>query len=127
MRVAARVSLKSVTVLLQSGLDIGPIVTHRFAWHDFQKGFDAMLSGDCGKVVSKRLKKRKSFVYAREGFRIDFTVASLVNKSKGAKETYEIEMEMEKAAKDVDTLEFFQQAIRLLGKGDAPLASLKVY
>ena len=40
-----------MTVMLQSGLDISAIVTHRFAWHDFQKGFDAMLSGNCGKVV----------------------------------------------------------------------------
>ncbi len=40
-----------MTVMLQSGLDISPIVTHRFGWQDFQKGFDAMLSGDCGKVV----------------------------------------------------------------------------
>jgi threonine 3-dehydrogenase len=40
-----------MTVMLQSGLDISPIVTHRFGWQDFQKGFDAMLSGNCGKVV----------------------------------------------------------------------------
>jgi threonine 3-dehydrogenase len=40
-----------MTVMLQSGLDISPIVTHRYGWQDFQKGFDAMLSGDCGKVV----------------------------------------------------------------------------
>jgi threonine 3-dehydrogenase len=40
-----------MTVMLQSGLDISAIVTHRYAWHDFQKGFDVMLTGDCGKVV----------------------------------------------------------------------------
>jgi threonine 3-dehydrogenase len=40
-----------MTVMLQSGLDIGPIVTHRFRWDEYQKGFDAMLSGNCGKVV----------------------------------------------------------------------------
>ncbi|MCY2953890.1 MAG: L-threonine 3-dehydrogenase [Planctomycetota bacterium] len=40
-----------MTVMLQSGLDIAPIVTHRFHYSDFQKGFDAMLSGDSGKVV----------------------------------------------------------------------------
>jgi len=40
-----------MTVMLQSGLDISPIVTHRFSWKDYQKGFDAMLTGDCGKVV----------------------------------------------------------------------------
>jgi threonine 3-dehydrogenase len=40
-----------MTVMLQSGLDISPIVTHRFAYTDFQKGFDAMRSGQSGKVV----------------------------------------------------------------------------
>jgi len=37
--------------MLQSGLDISPVLTHRFKFEDFQKGFDAMLSGQCGKVV----------------------------------------------------------------------------
>ncbi|TFG78850.1 MAG: L-threonine 3-dehydrogenase [Spirochaetales bacterium] len=41
---------KMQTMLL-SGLDISPIITHRFAFDDFQKGFDAMLSGQSGKVV----------------------------------------------------------------------------
>ena len=40
-----------MTVMLQSGLDISAIVTHRFGYTDFQKGFDAMRSGQCGKVV----------------------------------------------------------------------------
>jgi threonine 3-dehydrogenase len=40
-----------MTVMLQSGLDISSIITHRYSCHDFQKGFDAMLRGDCGKVV----------------------------------------------------------------------------
>jgi threonine 3-dehydrogenase len=40
-----------MTVMLQSGLDISPVVTHRFDYRDFQKGFDAMLGGACGKVV----------------------------------------------------------------------------
>jgi threonine 3-dehydrogenase len=40
-----------MTVMLQSGLDISAIVTHRYAWHDFQKGFETMLTGNCGKVV----------------------------------------------------------------------------
>ena len=39
-----------MTVMLQSGLDIKPVITHRFPYTDFQKGFDAMLSGQCGKV-----------------------------------------------------------------------------
>lgn len=37
--------------LLQSGLDISPIITHRYAIDEFQLGFDAMLSGQCGKVI----------------------------------------------------------------------------
>jgi threonine 3-dehydrogenase len=40
-----------MTVMLQSGLDISAIVTHRYAWHEFQNGFEAMLTGNCGKVV----------------------------------------------------------------------------
>jgi threonine 3-dehydrogenase len=37
--------------MLQSGLDISGVLTHRFRFEDFQKGFDVMLSGNCGKVV----------------------------------------------------------------------------
>ncbi len=37
--------------LLQSGLDISPIITHRFPIDEFQKGFDAMGSGQSGKVI----------------------------------------------------------------------------
>lgn len=40
-----------MTVMLQSGLDLKPVITHRFHYAEFQKGFDAMLSGNCGKVV----------------------------------------------------------------------------
>jgi threonine 3-dehydrogenase len=40
-----------MTVMLQSGLDISPIITHRYSYEDFQRGFDAMLSGQSGKVV----------------------------------------------------------------------------
>ncbi len=40
-----------MTVMLQSGLDISPVITHRFDYTDFQKGFDAMLSGQSGKVI----------------------------------------------------------------------------
>ncbi len=37
--------------LLQSGLDIKPVITHRFPVKDYEKGFEAMLSGKCGKVI----------------------------------------------------------------------------
>jgi threonine 3-dehydrogenase len=38
-------------VLIEGGLDISPVITHRYHYSDFQKGFDAMLSGQSGKVV----------------------------------------------------------------------------
>ena len=37
--------------MIRSGLDISPIITHRYGFDDFQKGFDAMVSGESGKVV----------------------------------------------------------------------------
>jgi threonine 3-dehydrogenase len=37
--------------MLQSGLDIRPVITHEFSYKDFQKGFDIMISGQSGKVV----------------------------------------------------------------------------
>ncbi len=40
-----------MTVMLESGLDISPIITHRFSWRDYEQGFDAMRSGNSGKVV----------------------------------------------------------------------------
>lgn len=42
-----------MSVMVQSGLDLGPVITHRYDADDFQKGFDVMLSGQCGKVVLK--------------------------------------------------------------------------
>ncbi len=40
-----------MAALIQSGLDLSPIITHRFSIDDFQKGFDAMRSGQSGKVI----------------------------------------------------------------------------
>ena len=40
-----------MSVLLESGVDISPVITHRFAYNEFQRGFDAMISGQTGKVV----------------------------------------------------------------------------
>ena len=40
-----------MSVMIETGLDISPVITHRFAFEDFQKGFDAMISGQTGKVV----------------------------------------------------------------------------
>ena len=40
-----------MTVMLQSGLNIESVITHRYHYTEFQKGFDAMLSGQSGKVI----------------------------------------------------------------------------
>ena len=40
-----------MTVMLQSGLDISPVITHRFNYIDFERGFEAMSSGNSGKVI----------------------------------------------------------------------------
>jgi len=40
-----------MTVMLESGLDIKPVITHRFSWRDYEKGFEAMRTGNSGKVV----------------------------------------------------------------------------
>ncbi len=40
-----------MSVMLESGLDISPVITHRFAYDEFQQGFDAMISGQTGKVI----------------------------------------------------------------------------
>ncbi|GGX76892.1 L-threonine 3-dehydrogenase [Vogesella alkaliphila] len=40
-----------MVALIQSGLDISPIITHHFKVDDFEAGFAAMLSGQSGKVI----------------------------------------------------------------------------
>jgi threonine 3-dehydrogenase len=40
-----------MTVMLESGLDIRPAITHRFHHTDFEKGFEVMMSGKSGKVI----------------------------------------------------------------------------
>jgi threonine 3-dehydrogenase len=40
-----------MTVMLESGLNIQPAITHRFHYTEFEKGFEAMMSGRSGKVV----------------------------------------------------------------------------
>ena len=40
-----------MTVMLESGLDIRPVITHRFPCTEFEQGFQSMLSGQSGKVV----------------------------------------------------------------------------
>ncbi len=40
-----------MTVMVQSGLNVAPVITHRFPVADFQAGFDVMRSGMSGKVI----------------------------------------------------------------------------
>jgi threonine 3-dehydrogenase len=40
-----------MTVMLQSGLDISPVITHRFDHSEFAKGFEVMMTGNSGKVL----------------------------------------------------------------------------
>jgi threonine 3-dehydrogenase len=40
-----------MTVMLQGGLDIAPVVTHRFPYAEFREGFEIVRSGQSGKVV----------------------------------------------------------------------------
>jgi len=40
-----------MTVMLESGLDISPVITHRLSFRDYEKGFEAMRTGNTGKVI----------------------------------------------------------------------------
>jgi threonine 3-dehydrogenase len=40
-----------MTVMIQGGLDITPVITHRFRYDEFERGFAAMRSGESGKVI----------------------------------------------------------------------------
>jgi threonine 3-dehydrogenase len=40
-----------VTMLIRGGLDIEPLITHRFSYTEFEKGFEVMRSGNSGKVI----------------------------------------------------------------------------
>jgi threonine 3-dehydrogenase len=40
-----------MTVMLESGLDISPVITHRLPWQEYEQGFAAMRSGEAGKVI----------------------------------------------------------------------------
>ncbi len=37
--------------MLISGIDLTPVITHRFSIDEYQKGFEVMESGQCGKVI----------------------------------------------------------------------------
>jgi len=40
-----------MSVLIEGGLDISPVITHRYSYKDFEKGFEAMRTGNSGKVI----------------------------------------------------------------------------
>jgi threonine 3-dehydrogenase len=40
-----------MSVLLEGGLDISPVITHRYSYKDFEKGFEVMREGNSGKVI----------------------------------------------------------------------------
>lgn len=40
-----------MNVLVEGGLDISPVITHRFSYKDFEKGFEVMREGNSGKVI----------------------------------------------------------------------------
>jgi threonine 3-dehydrogenase len=40
-----------MSVFVQSGLDISPVITHRFPFREYKEAFQVAHSGQCGKVV----------------------------------------------------------------------------
>jgi threonine 3-dehydrogenase len=40
-----------MTVMIQGGLDISPVITHRLFYTDYEQGFEVMRSGQSGKVI----------------------------------------------------------------------------
>ena len=40
-----------MTSMIQTGLDISPVITHRFRYQFFEEGFEVMRSGQSGKVI----------------------------------------------------------------------------
>jgi len=40
-----------MSVLVAAGVDISPVITHRFAAEEFESAFEVVASGNCGKVI----------------------------------------------------------------------------
>jgi threonine 3-dehydrogenase len=40
-----------MSVMVESGMDISSVITHRLHYSEFQQGFDAMLAGEASKVI----------------------------------------------------------------------------
>ncbi len=43
--------LQEMSNLLDAGVDIKPVITHKYSYEDFEQGFEAIKQGNCGKVV----------------------------------------------------------------------------
>ena len=51
-----RGTMYQMTVMIQGGLDVTPVITHRFRYDEFERGFEVLRSGESGKVVLDRLE-----------------------------------------------------------------------
>jgi threonine 3-dehydrogenase len=40
-----------MTIMLESGLDISPVITHRYSWREYAEAFKVMMSGESGKII----------------------------------------------------------------------------
>jgi threonine 3-dehydrogenase len=40
-----------MSILIAGGLDISPVITHRFGAEEFEQAFAVVASGECGKVI----------------------------------------------------------------------------
>ncbi len=40
-----------MTTMIQSGLDLSPVITHHFPYESFEEGFEIMASGNSGKII----------------------------------------------------------------------------
>jgi threonine 3-dehydrogenase len=40
-----------MSVMIESGLDISPVITHRLDYTEFEQGFTVMNSGEASKVI----------------------------------------------------------------------------
>ena len=40
-----------MTVMIEAGLDIAPVITHRYKFAEYEQGFEIALSGESGKVI----------------------------------------------------------------------------
>ena len=40
-----------MTVLIEGGLDISPVITHHFPFHEYEAAFEIMKSGNTGKII----------------------------------------------------------------------------